>query len=955
MSTCRVRLFFLFALATGVAQAGAMGTTSARAEETQIQYLSGTGPNDAVPWDFFCTAGRNSGEWTKIPVPSCWEQQGFGSYYYGIWRRGHPDDDPQIPQEQGRYRTEFTVPAAWRGRVIRLVFGGVMTDAEVWVNGRSAGPVHQGGFYQFHFDVTPLVKFGAPNRLEVTVRKESGNASVNRAERRGDYWTFGGIFRPVWLEARPAAFIDWTGIDARADGAIRAEVHLGAPAAGAGMVTAQILDEAGHAVGAQLAAPVHAGTTEVTIQGKIDGVRPWTAETPNLYQVRFKLAEVEPALRARSSPPPPHSVHVRVGFRTLEVRAGDGLYLNGRKLVLKGICRHCFRPETGRTLSREQSFADARLLKEMNLNAVRCSHYPPDASFLEACDELGLYVLDELAGWQGSYDTPTAARLTGELVRRDVNHPSILFWDNGNEGGWNTANDAEFARWDPQRRPVLHPWALFSGVNTKHYPDYALMAKLAAGPDIFMPTEFLHGLYDGGVGAGLHDYWQVMGKSPTCAGGFFWVFADEGVVRTDENGRIDVSGSDAPDGVLGPHHEREGSFYTVKEIWSPVQVSAPAVLPADWDGTLPVENHYDFTDLDRVSFAWSLARWPAASATAGKIVLASGVVKGPMVAPRAAGRVALPLRAGWRGDAAHGPDALFVTAKDAVGQELWTWSWSLRAVPEATPTAAGRAVSLQDEDGELDVQAGANLYRFDRATGRLQEIRCAGKIISLHNGPRFLAYRRQERDFVEVAGEGRLTNFAARVADGVALVEADYDGALKQVRWRIGPGGDARLDYTYTFDGPVDLLGVEFDYPEAAMQAVRWLGRGPYRVWQNRLEGTRLDVWFNAYNDTTPGESWIYPEFKGYFRDWRWVVFTTTEGVLTFENGAPGGFVGVYRPNDGRDRPILHLPSTGLAFLDVIPAMGSKFTLPDQVGPQSQTRRVSGVRHGSVSFRFATR
>ena len=126
---------------------------------------------------------------------------------------------------------------------------------------------------------------------------------------------------------------------------------------------------------------------------------------------------------------------------------------------------------------------DVRLIKEMNMNAVRMSHYPPDAHFLEACDELGLYVLDELAGWQGSYDTPTATRLVGEMVRRDVNHPSILFWDNGNEGGWNTDVDGEFAKWDPQHRPVLHPWEKFSGIDTNHYEVMGLAPQSHKGPD----------------------------------------------------------------------------------------------------------------------------------------------------------------------------------------------------------------------------------------------------------------------------------------------------------------------------------------------------------------------------------------------------------------------------------------------------------------------------------------
>ena len=119
----------------------------------------------------------------------------------------------------------------------------------------------------------------------------------------------------------------------------------------------------------------------------------------------------------------------------------------------KGACRHSFWPETGRTLSLANQREDVRLMKEANMNAVRMSHYPPDVEFLDLCDEAGLYVLDELGGWQQHYDTPTGRKLIAEMVPRDVNHPSILFWDNGNEGGENQENDDEFAKYDPQQRP----------------------------------------------------------------------------------------------------------------------------------------------------------------------------------------------------------------------------------------------------------------------------------------------------------------------------------------------------------------------------------------------------------------------------------------------------------------------------------------------------------------------
>ncbi|HYC70686.1 MAG TPA: glycoside hydrolase family 2 TIM barrel-domain containing protein [Opitutaceae bacterium] len=853
------------------------------AAPTEIQMLSGHGPEDAVLWDFFCTGGRKSGEWTKIPVPSCWEQQGFGTYNYGLHHRpGRAGPNPPpLADEQGRYRREFTVPSGWRGRSVRIVFEGAMTDAEVWVNGRSAGPVHQGAFYRFHHDITGLVRFGEANLLEVTVSKKSANESVNRAERIGDYWIFGGIFRPVWLEARPAAAIDWTGIDARADGTFTAEIHLAAPAPAAGTLVAQLFDGAGRPVEPAVVASVPAGATTVPLREVFPGIRTWTAETPDLYRVRFTLA------LGREQ----HEVTERFGFRTFEVRPDDGLYLNGRKIILKGVNRHCFRPESGRTLGRDDSYADARLIKEMNMNAVRMSHYPPDKHFLEACDELGLYVLDELAGWQGAYDTPTGARLVGQLVRRDVNHPSILFWDNGNEGGWNTEVDGEFARWDLQRRPVLHPWATFSGVNTDHYEPWDSHVKLSAGPTIYLPTEMLHGLYDGGIGAGLRDYWDVMMRSPTVAGGFFWVFADEGVVRTDEDGRIDNAGNLAPDGIVGPRGEREASFFTVKEIWSPVRMVLPldarGRLPADWNGVVELVNDHDFSDLRGYALRVSALIFHGPDFR-GIPEIYRGETGGTTLPPRTRGSVAF-----------HVPedlgrfDALRFSVRAPDGRTVWQKTVPIApAGPDERP-AAGPAVEPPADLGPVEV------------------IAMVGK----------------DRGFVPVPLDGEPT-FA----------------------WSRDDAGGWRLDYAITVAGRFELLGIRFaSLPP--FTAKRWLGDGPYRVWRNRQEGGEFNVHHVAFKDGVPGETYVYPESAGYFRDWRWLVVHTERGRVTVDNASGVPFFGLGRPPDGVDG-LLEFPDVGLAFLHVIPAMRNKFHSTAQLGPQSAPVELTGTIRGTLLFRF---
>ena len=910
------------------------------AVETETLYLSGRGKDDAVPWEFFCTGGQRSGAWMTIPVPSCWEQQGFGAYGY--------QDDPL--KEQGKYRHRFLVPAAWQGKVIRIVFEGAMTDAEVRINGQPAGPMHQGGFYRFTYDITRLITAGGTNLLEATVSKHSANRGVNRAERSGDYWNFGGIFRPVYLEALPPTFIERTAINAQADGSFTADIFLGGDIAGADGVTAKI-----EGLSVAVESKVEAGAPNVVLRAQATGQKNWTAETPDLYWLSLSLT---------AQGKPVHEVRQRFGFRTVEVREGKGLFVNGQRVLMKGACRHSFWPESGRTLSEALSRSDVALMKEMNMNAVRMSHYPPDTHFLDACDEQGLYVLDELSGWQHAHDTEVGTKLVEAMVKRDVNHPCVLLWDNGNEGGWNTDLDGEFAKWDPQRRHVMHPWGFSQGINTAHYRGYESVKKSCAGTDIYMPTEFLHALYDGGGGAGLDDYWEVMRNSPVSAGGFIWALLDEGVVRTDQNGRVDVNGNRAPDGLVGPHREHEGSFNTVREIWCPVQVRGDA-LPA-----LTVENRYDFTGLAQCRFDWTLVRFPLPQeGGTSHTAIACGSVPGPQVPPHASGTLRLELPAGWRG-----ADALFVTARNPEGREVWTWSWPLQT-PATQVARAMRSsdvpVHVAEAAGLLKVTAGNLALVFSTSDGFLTSVSVHTQPVSLSNGPRFVASATQTvrtpmgkdkqpkatQSLLDLSGPGKLTRLTHRMDGTSAVVEAAYEGPLQETQWTVMSTGWIKLAYRYRLDHPCDLAGIQFDYPEKQVKSVRWLGQGPYRVWKNRLKGTRWDVWQNAYNDTSPGESWGYPEFKGYFGDWRWAAFETAEVKITWMTEAEHSYLGVYRPNEGTDpaHTKLHTPPTGLAFLDAIPPIGTKFSDADQYGPQSQPNPAPGLCSRTVYLRFDDR
>lgn len=835
----------LFLLTTWVVQA----------QETERQYLSGTGLGNTVTWQFRVSEGRNSGRWSKIEVPSQWELQGFGEYTYGRWYKKPGVKNPSM--EEGTYKRSFRVPRNWQGQNIRLWFDGVMTDTEVLVNGQSAGPVHQGGFYRFSYDVTELLKYGNSNQIEVRVKKHSDNRTVNAAERKADWWLFGGIYRPVWLEAKPATHIERLAVDAQADGELKVEVHL------QGATGEESLSMEVAPISAKDAEHRPVKVTKEPVQlltAHFDGISQWTPESPVLYRLTVSLLGKEGNVI--------HSMDTRIGFRTIDFRPRDGLYLNGTKLVMKGINRHSFHPDGGRTTNKELSIQDVKLIKEMNMNAVR-SHYPPDEHFLDACDSLGLLYIDELAGWQNAYDTPTGTRLVREMLTRDVNHPCIVLWSNGNEGGWNTAVDSLFRTYDPQKRHVIHPWADFDELDTHHYPAYLTgVARFTNGYKVFMPAEFMHGQYDQGHGAGLEDFWARYTAHPLFAGGFMWAYSDEAVRRSDRGGALDSEDYNAPDGILGPFREKEGSYYSVREVWSPIHIE-PLMITPSFRGDFRVSNRYLFTNLGACSMRWRVLHCTSplngdgegevvtvadGGARAWRQVLDSGMVQLPSLVPGETGfaRMNLP-------DNFFNGDILELEAYGADGESVCTRTFPIHyakdylkgelqpqgadAHPSGSQSAAASNCHVEETDTLITLRSSAVTVSFRKSDATITSVtrNADGRIIPLKDGP------------VAVGMKMVLADLSARMENGDAVLCARYRGAADSIVWRLAPDGllsmDAVLlnrasggggfDDAFT-DTEVLNLGLTFSYPESECSGMRWMGRGPYRVWKNRIPGGKL-------------------------------------------------------------------------------------------------------------------
>lgn len=894
-------------------------------KETEIVYLSGTDKDSLVDWDFFCSEGANSGKWTKIGVPSCWEQQGFGNYNYGS------DKLEKQSKEYGLYKYNFSVPKAWKGKDIKIVFEGVMTDARVKINGKSAGELHQGAFYEFKYTISNLLKYGANNVLEVKVNKASSNASINHAERQADFWIFGGIYRPVYLAVSPKDNIKRFAIDAKANGAITADVFLDSKKAH--KVALTLFDVNGRKLQEIPVNNTKKENGKWRITAKAKDVKTWNAEFPNLYQLQITLLDKQDKLL--------HKVKERIGFRTVEVLEGDGIYVNGERIKFKGVNRHSFHPASGRTTSKKISIEHVQLMKEMNMNAVRMSHYPPDVHFLEVCDSLGLFVLDEICTWHNPMlDTKVATKIVKETVVRDVNHPSILMWGNGNEQGWNPEVDNDFAKYDIQNREVIHPWSIYKKTNTLHYGHYHSLTNDAYTKDkIFFPTEFLHGVFDGGHGTGLEDYWEKMWNLPLSAGGFLWDFADEGIERRDRNNEIDLQGNKAADGIIGPYNEKEASFFTIKEIWSPIYIE-DRFIRDDFNGVFRLENRYHYTNLEQCSMIAQWVKFNGPKGNKSTTIISESKVDLPNLKPYGKGKFKVDKPENW-----SSADALFLLAKDPYGREIFTWSYPVvhpKKLKQSQIDYSGSGVvSTISNNNKITVQANSLSYTFSKENGMLLEVKKGNQRIPLNNGPLILN-QKAKIESVKVTPSDKKVDIVVlfEATDKSPSWSTIKEFGSDKIHWTVYPNG--LLDLKVEFKGFRNLKGyrgITFSFPENEVTGKKWLGDGPYRVWRNRMKGTKFQVWENDYNNTVTGESgFVYPEFKGFFSSLYWAkIKGKNNNGFTVYCGTPHTYLRMLTPEnpkgDSRGRVSVEFPKGDISFVMNVPGMGTKFQKPESTGP----------------------
>ena len=579
--------------------------------------------HDKAPRDFYSLKYDDS-QWTDFPVPGILELNGYGDAIYSNngypWRTQFRPEPPFVEERNnytGSYRKMVTVPADWKGERIYLHVGSATSNLMVWVNGKFVG-YSEDSKVSAEFDLTKYLTPGKENLIAMQVMRWCDGSYLEDQ----DFWRFTGIAREVYLYARPQAhiadlFITPDLVNNYQDGTL--EVKLNAVGAKGETVMFSLKDKEGKEVAAQTAKV--GGNGEVKVNFDIKNPLKWTAETPNLYTLYTTLMDGKQVAEV---------VPQRVGFRKVEIKNAQVL-VNGQPVLFKGANRHELDPVTGYVVSMDRMLEDIRVMKELNINAVRTCHYPNDPRWYELCDIYGIYMVAEAnieSHGMGYGDKTLAKEPTYEkahLERNESNikiyknHPSIIFWSVGNEAGYGPNFEKAYdlvKAYDPSR-PCQYEQAGQNGktdIFCPMYYDYGGCDKYSQGdnPRPLIQCEYAHAM--GNSMGGFKEYWDMVRKYPKYQGGFIWDFVDQGLRVKNKQGKtiyayggdfgryptsdhnFNCNGIINPDRKPNPHANEVRYYY--QNIWATAKD-----LKA---GEVEVYNENFFKSLDDVELPWTL-------------------------------------------------------------------------------------------------------------------------------------------------------------------------------------------------------------------------------------------------------------------------------------------------------------------------------------------------------------
>jgi beta-galactosidase len=893
----------------------------------------------------FWKPGFDDRAWKTISVPSNVELSGYGvPIYVNIrypWRE--PWNPPLVPGDDpnntvNAYRRNFTVPREWAGRRVLLTFDGVNSFFDLWINGEKVG-MGKDSRTPVEFDITRYLRPGSNLLAVENFRWCDGSYLEDQ-----DMWRLSGIFRDVYLWSPPNQHLTDFGVktalnpgDGDAILNVSVTVENADPEPAPVRVEVALLDAdrrtAGEARIDTDVSPDGSGG-QAMISMSVAHPRRWSAETPQLYTLLLTLKD--------GTGKTLEVIPVKVGFRTVEIRDGN-LLVNGKRIFLKGVDRHEFDPDRGQAITVERMEQDIQVMKQFNVNAVRCSHYPNQPAWYDLCDRYGIYLIDEADieshgmgyGDRSLAKNPdwAAAHLnrTIRMVERDKNHPSVIIWSLGNEAGAGPNFEAD-SRWVHERdpgRPVHYEgagWQPYVDILSQMYPPPARLAEYAAEPRTrpYIMCEYEHAM--GNSSGDFASYWDQIYTKPFLQGGFIWDWVDQGLrqkqqplplahftpaVRGDRTfwaygGDFGPAGTPSDgnfccNGLVTPDRRPHPGLYEVKHYYQYIHC-APVDLAAR---TITVQNRYDFTDLkDIAAGTWSLA--------GDGREIQRGALPELDLAPGATRQLALPLKPFKpQPGVEYFLEVRFALKRDMswakAGHEI---AWDQFRLPDAEPPATLSAsrmprLRLTQDAARILIRGKHFEIAFDRKAGTLKSWRFEGTdLIRTPLRPDFWraetdndrgrnmlrsqgiwrdAHQNAEIRSVVVDGPPRSHTIVVRTIASLPKVEATWE-----TDYTVYGSGDLVVAARF-HPGRANLprlprLGMQMTVP-AGFGRVTWLGPGPQETYSDRkaapvgLYDSTVDAQFFA-DYTRPGET-------GNKADVRWLALRNPAGVGLLAVGLP--------------------------------------------------------------------
>ncbi|QZE15222.1 DUF4981 domain-containing protein [Halosquirtibacter laminarini] len=849
--------------------------------------------------------------WKEIQVPGNWEMQGFGTAIYTDVAYPFPANPPHIPHDYnpvGSYRRSFDIPNNWKGKTIFIHFGGVKSACYLWVNGKKVG-YSQGSKTPAEFDITSLLR-SKNNHVSLEVYRYSDGAYLEDQ----DYWKVSGIERDVFLVAREKEHVRDFKIEATLDSAYRdgvldALLYWNAPVKKKHHLTFVLMAPNGEKI-VRRNVIVQKRDSVSRFSVVIPNVKQWNAETPTLY--RLLVIDQDRKRRVQES------FSKNIGFRTVEIKHGT-LRVNNVPILIKGVNRHEHDPKNCRTISVESIVQDIRIMKQHNINAIRCSHYPNREEFYDLCDKYGMYVVDEANieshGMGYDKDKTLACKpewekahmdRTQRMFYRDRTHPSIIIWSLGNEAGFgpNFEKTYQWLKAHDKTRPVQYEQSGYNEFTDIVVPMYARPYHLKAHVNHlrkrpYIMCEYAHAM--GNSVGNLKDYWDLIYKYDQLQGGFIWDWVDQtialkdslkrpfwgyggdlGFVGVPNDSNFCANGLVAADRSLHPHIKE------VKKIYQNIHFE-PLPLSSN---CFRVTNRFDFIKTEGLQFRWFIEG-------DGEVV-SNGIIDINPIAAHQSVEVEIPISNITIKPATHyfvtleavtKHEAPMIPKGSRIAWDQFELPWFKQA-KEVAPQ--GEPLSVQKRDGVITISNKLSKWSFDLKTG--EWLSWSDHDIALIEKGYHPNFWRPVTDndkgnglpqrcdtWKHASEKMTLKDMDIQKKSWGYLVIAQYDMIAQSVEYtisyRLMTYGDTEIQVRFDANGEhlpeIPRLG-GYIMMDSSFSNMTWLGRGPYESYCDRKSSAAFGLYHaNAKSDF---HRYVRPQETANKSDLIWFALTDDQG-----------------------------------------------------------------------------